>query len=58
MELPKSVRFLVIGAGVHGLSSGAVLALEAAVRGAAITKLVLFEPPHPPRRIASMPIVR
>jgi len=34
-------------AGVHGLFSGAVLALEAAVRGAAITKLVLFEPPLP-----------
>jgi pimeloyl-ACP methyl ester carboxylesterase len=34
-------------AGVHGLSSGGVLALAARVRGAAITKLVLFEPPLP-----------
>lgn len=34
-------------AAVHGLSSGAVLALEAAARGAAITKLALFEPPVP-----------
>jgi pimeloyl-ACP methyl ester carboxylesterase len=29
----------------YGLSSGAVLALEAAARGLAITKLALFEPP-------------
>lgn len=34
-------------ASVYGLSSGAVLAVEAAARGAAITKLVLFEPPLP-----------
>jgi pimeloyl-ACP methyl ester carboxylesterase len=34
-------------AAVHGLSSGAVLAVEAAARGAAITKLTLFEPPIP-----------
>jgi pimeloyl-ACP methyl ester carboxylesterase len=32
-------------AAVHGLSSGAVLAVEATARGAAITKLTLFEPP-------------
>jgi pimeloyl-ACP methyl ester carboxylesterase len=32
---------------VHGLSSGAVLAVTAVVRGAAITKLTLFEPPLP-----------
>jgi pimeloyl-ACP methyl ester carboxylesterase len=32
-------------AAVHGLSSGAVIAVEAAARGAAITKLTLFEPP-------------
>jgi pimeloyl-ACP methyl ester carboxylesterase len=30
---------------VFGMSSGAVLALEAAARGLAITKLVLYEPP-------------
>lgn len=30
---------------VFGMSSGAILALEAAARGLAITKLVLFEPP-------------
>lgn len=30
---------------VFGMSSGAVLALEAAARGAAITKLALYEPP-------------
>lgn len=34
-------------AAVHGLSSGAVLALASTLRGAAITKLVLFEPPLP-----------
>jgi pimeloyl-ACP methyl ester carboxylesterase len=34
-------------AAVHGLSSGAVLALEAAACGAAITKLALSEPPAP-----------
>jgi pimeloyl-ACP methyl ester carboxylesterase len=34
-------------AGVHGLSSGGILGLTAAIRGAAITKLVLFEPPLP-----------
>jgi pimeloyl-ACP methyl ester carboxylesterase len=34
-------------AAVYGLSSGAVLAVEAAARGAAVTKLVLFEPPLP-----------
>jgi pimeloyl-ACP methyl ester carboxylesterase len=34
-------------ASVHGLSSGAVLGLTAAVHGAAITKLTLFEPPLP-----------
>jgi pimeloyl-ACP methyl ester carboxylesterase len=34
-------------AAVHGLSSGAVLAVEATARGAAITKLTLFEPPLP-----------
>jgi len=34
-------------AAVHGFSSGAVLAVEAAARGAAITKLTLFEPPVP-----------
>jgi pimeloyl-ACP methyl ester carboxylesterase len=33
--------------GVHGLSSGGILGLAATVRGAAITKLVLFEPPLP-----------
>lgn len=32
-------------AAVHGRSSGAIVALEATVRGAAITKLSLFEPP-------------
>jgi pimeloyl-ACP methyl ester carboxylesterase len=32
---------------VYGLSSGAVLAVEAAARGAAITKLALLEPPVP-----------
>jgi pimeloyl-ACP methyl ester carboxylesterase len=32
---------------VYGLSSGAVLAVEAAARGASITKLGLFEPPLP-----------
>ncbi|GIH11297.1 alpha/beta hydrolase [Rhizocola hellebori] len=32
---------------VYGISSGAVLALGAALRGAPITKLVLFEPPLP-----------
>jgi pimeloyl-ACP methyl ester carboxylesterase len=34
-------------AAVYGLSSGAVLAVEAAARGAAITRLALFEPPVP-----------
>jgi len=34
-------------AAVYGFSSGAVLAVEAAARGAAITKLVLLEPPLP-----------
>jgi pimeloyl-ACP methyl ester carboxylesterase len=34
-------------ADVHGLSSGAVLAVAATVRGAAITRLALFEPPLP-----------
>src|SRR5262249_53523626 len=33
MELPKSVRFLVIGAGVHGLSTGYHLAKELEARG-------------------------
>lgn len=37
-------------AGVHGLSSGAVLALAASVRGAVITRLALFEPPVPAAR--------
>jgi pimeloyl-ACP methyl ester carboxylesterase len=32
---------------VYGFSSGAVLAVEAAARGAGITKLVLLEPPLP-----------
>ncbi len=34
-------------AAVYGFSSGAVLGVEAAARGAAITKLVLLEPPLP-----------
>ena len=34
MDLPKSVRFLVIGAGVHGLSTGYHLAKELKARGA------------------------
>ena len=34
-------------AAVYGFSSGAVLAVEAAARGAGITKLVLLEPPLP-----------
>ena len=33
MELPKSVRFLVIGAGVHGLSTAYHLAKELEARG-------------------------
>jgi pimeloyl-ACP methyl ester carboxylesterase len=47
----EDLKALIAEAGgtarVHGLSSGAVLALAAAVRGAAITKLALFEPPLP-----------
>jgi pimeloyl-ACP methyl ester carboxylesterase len=35
---------------VYGISSGAVLALEAAARGAGITKLALYEPPLIPGR--------
>jgi pimeloyl-ACP methyl ester carboxylesterase len=34
-------------AAVHGLSSGGVLGLTAAVSGAPVTELVLFEPPFP-----------
>jgi pimeloyl-ACP methyl ester carboxylesterase len=34
-------------AAIHGLSSGGVLGLTAALRGAPITKLVMFEPPFP-----------
>src|ERR1700674_59467 len=33
-------------AGAFGVSSGAALALEAAVRGVAISRLALFEPPY------------
>ncbi|SEF63092.1 Lysophospholipase, alpha-beta hydrolase superfamily [Thermomonospora echinospora] len=33
---------------VYGMSSGAALALEAAARGSAITRLALFEPPYNP----------
>ena len=33
MELPKSVRFVVIGAGVHGLSTAYHLAKELKARG-------------------------
>jgi pimeloyl-ACP methyl ester carboxylesterase len=34
-------------ANAYGLSSGAILALEAAAAGASLTRLVLFEPPVP-----------
>jgi pimeloyl-ACP methyl ester carboxylesterase len=40
-------------AAVYGLSSGAVLAVEAAARGVAVTKLALFEPPLPAGEDAS-----
>jgi pimeloyl-ACP methyl ester carboxylesterase len=47
----EDVEALIAEAGgssaVYGLSSGAVLAVEAAARGAAITRLALLEPPVP-----------
>jgi pimeloyl-ACP methyl ester carboxylesterase len=47
----EDLRALIADAGgstaVYGFSSGAVLAVEAAARGAAVTKLVLLEPPPP-----------
>ena len=44
MELPKSVRFVVIGAGVHGLSTAYHLAKELKARGRGIGR------GHPDRR--------
>ena len=38
----------------YGHSSGAILILEAAARGAAITKLAVYEPPYVPGDLAAM----
>ncbi len=44
------LRALIAEAGgaaaLYGLSSGAILVIEAAIQGAAITKMALFEPPY------------
>ncbi|UCM88982.1 alpha/beta fold hydrolase [Streptomyces marincola] len=50
------LRAVIAAAGgaacVHGVSSGGIIALEAAVRGAAIDRLSVFEPPLPgPARV-------
>jgi pimeloyl-ACP methyl ester carboxylesterase len=42
-------------AALFGYSSGAVLALKAAARGLAVTKLALYEPPYQVDQVASQP---
>jgi pimeloyl-ACP methyl ester carboxylesterase len=44
-DIDALIREAVSSAFVHGMSSGAVLALEAAAAGLAIKKLALYEPP-------------
>ena len=42
-------------AALFGYSSGAVLALKAAARGLAVTKLALYDPPYPVDQVATQP---
>jgi pimeloyl-ACP methyl ester carboxylesterase len=53
----EDLEALIAAAGgsafVYGMSSGGVLAMEAAARGLAITRLAVYEPPLPATRLGS-----